>query len=64
MVLEFKGARRSEERKRQFEHLTRLLNDYRARGLDENLVPNTLCPTTAKTREVWRKWFVERGIGL
>lgn len=41
-----------------------MLDDYRARGLDENLVPNTLCPTTAKTREAWRKWFIERGIGL
>lgn len=61
-VVLFEGGRGSDERREQFDRLCALLDDLRARGLDDELYPNRLCPAHLKTTDAWGSWFLQPGI--
>ncbi|EJT45310.1 hypothetical protein A1Q1_06207 [Trichosporon asahii var. asahii CBS 2479] len=63
-VVKYEGPKGgSPRRKEQFEHFSSWLDDLRARGIDERLFPNALCPPWMD-REEWRRDFMESNSGV
>lgn len=63
-VLHYKGPKRDTERKIQFNHLATWLDDFRSRGIDEEILPNVLCPPWITNRDEWRRDFLESAYGV
>lgn len=63
-ITRYQGPKNGTVRRQQFDHLASWLDDLRARGLDEDVFPNTLCPPTATTRDAWRRDFLNAQVGL
>lgn len=57
-AVRFVGSIKDTPGQRQFDQLAAWLDDLRARGVDEQVFPNTLCPPTARTRDEWREAFL------